>query len=253
MLNLLLAEIKKLKRTFVIPALLLVSAAVFAILTALLGVNTPKKELLGTLLTENVLAYFQVIGFLLTALFACYLFYREYSNQTLKTVLTIPVSRNKMITAKFILIFLVSVLISVFSWLGGFTVYLSITSGMVGAVEIAFDYLWRFAVSGITFFLTIAPFTLLTSVCRNYILPAVTAVGIAFLIIIVGDHAIASMFFPWSAFKNFVFKAPEYGGMSQIAFEKSNLPNWIGCITVTLTAIIGFAANYVWINIKDAA
>ena len=106
------------------------------------------------LFTEVNLHTTLVIGFPLYGVVIAYLFTREYTEDTLKNLLTIPVSRISFIISKFILLFL---------WIMMLTLLLGLIGSFPGfSTALLLCSLVKFLICGGLLFLLSSPIVLLT-------------------------------------------------------------------------------------------
>lgn len=126
----LLAEIEKLKRYALLSAgvLVVLLSALFGFAPVLAndGVHKDFALLMDNILESNCIYFFPAMILLLGGFIAR----REYTDDTLKNILTVPVSIRKLLAGKIIVLFLLTVLFSVLSVLFG--VVLSLMAGLPG-------------------------------------------------------------------------------------------------------------------------
>ena len=176
-----------------------------------------------------------MFNIVLFAIVVSYIFGREYTEHTLKTMMTIPISRGKFILGKY-LMFLILVAITflstcIFGYLGGVN-HITLT-GAIGCCKEIF-------ITNILLFLSFTPFVFLSLIVPNMVAAMVT--GAAFSI---GNLMISSTkyapYFPWSS--SYLIGANEIANYS--------------CSTATSLAIIlaasaaGAIISYIYFTKKD--
>mgnify|MGYP003307267861 CR=1 FL=1 len=136
--------------------------------------------------TQSFDALFSTVNMYMSALFAIllfsiiisYLFGREYNEHTLKTMLTIPISRGKFLASKY-LMFLVWILIltavtSVSTLLFGFA------AGLEGfSIGMFMDSFLQLLYSNVLLFLTFSPFVFISLLITNMVPAMIGGAGLA--------------------------------------------------------------------------
>lgn len=175
-----------------------------------------------------------IAGIFLFSLIAIWVFGREYSDRTLKDILSLPTSRSQIVAAKFTLVaawsIVVSVLVGVLSYGVGAAVQIPKWSSSValkGASTIAG-----------TAFLTmilILPVAFVASAGRGYLPPMAYTIFTLVLGMIFGATG-WGRYIPWSV-------PALYSG---VAGSEGVKPTAISFILVVLTGAIGVAATFYW-------
>lgn len=173
-------------------------------------------------------------GFMLFSLVVIWIFGREYSDRTLKDILAVPVSRSEIVAAKFLLLIVWSILLSILvlglSFIVGAAVDMPKWSSSVawsGIGSIA-------GCAGLTIVL-ILPVAFVSCAGRGYL----PGFGYTLLTLIVGMIFAATgwgIYIPWSVPGLFSGAAGSEGGQ----------PGALGFILVVLTGIIGVAVTFFW-------
>ncbi|MFZ5969852.1 MAG: ABC transporter permease [Bacillota bacterium] len=201
MINLLYTEIFKLKRSKLFFVSFL-GATVVPIMMFFMFISMRARN------PENILTFDQyfkqtdmftllLIGTLLFGLLATYIFNREYQEETLKNLLTIPVGRKSLIVSKLIIILGVILSLSLFSYVT------SLLLGFLGHFEgltigVLLKWLKGYLFSGTLLFLLTPSVILITILFKNYI-PTIgftIVVSVIGIILINSDY---SLVFPWTA------------------------------------------------------
>lgn len=182
LLDLIACEFQKLKRKRFVQ-LTIAAATLFPIpLTAvMLKDSLPFTNLFrGMFLFGDLLFLPCVLGIL-----ASMLFFMERDNDTLKNLLTIPISKTKILLAKLCILLVLSVVYSV-AGLGA-----TLVGGiLVGGVEQVLQYLLCSILAGVLIFLATLPAILLVILCnKNYIF----SVLLSFVYAIIGFLIVNSM------------------------------------------------------------
>jgi len=174
-------------------------------------------------------------GFILFVLIISWIFGREFVDGTLKDMLAVPVGRSGILLAKFIVMAIWSVALTLIIFVVGLMmgVIIKLPGGSIGV------FVHGIAPLTITALLAIAvtlPFGLFASVGRGYLLP----IGLAVLILMMTNlMAIIGWgeYFPWAV-------------PGLYAMEKSPLTAisyWI----VLLTGLAGMVGTYLWWKFAD--
>ena len=180
-----------------------------------------------------------MFNIVLFAIVVSYIFGREYTEHTLKTMMTIPISRGKFILGKYLMFFIWTMILvaitflstCIFGYLGGVN-HITLT-GAIGCCKEIF-------ITNILLFLSFTPFVFLSLIVPNMVAAMVT--GAAFSI---GNLMISSTnyapYFPWSS--SYLIGANEIANYS--------------CSTATSLAIIlaasaaGTIISYIYFTKKD--
>ena len=148
--------------------------------------------------TGTVTFFFQLlIGTMLIGLLGTYSFHREFQEKTLKSYITIPVSRLVMFFSKqvVLLIWTLSIMAFVFLLSLGIALPLGITNiTFPGIIE----YFWKIMAGGLFTLLGCLPIILLTIIYRNYLV----SIGVSIVITLVNTFVFRSKYitvFPWTS------------------------------------------------------
>ena len=172
-------------------------------------------------------------GMVLLAIIASYVFGREYSEETAKNMLALPVPRQWFVVAKFAVIFVwflaLSLLLSIEGYVIGTLVGLrGLTAGM--ALSAIKDIL----IAGLVGFLLVPAVTWIATLGRGYLPP----IGFTILMLLFGNVFGATgwgKWFPWSI-------APMLAGL---AGPRTEVLAPGSVVVLALTFVAGFAAT-VW-------
>lgn len=205
MLNLVYCELLKLKRSKI---LLLSILGVFStpcmMLIEALQTHFEHPELVFTLadIYSNSLLYMMLLtNMMIYVAITAYLFSREYTENSLKTILPVPVSRTAFITGKFVVLLLWFVLLTFVSW-AGILALLGLYHAFIGMdgfhVTVAIEWLFKFLSGSMLMFLTISPFAFIAEKTKGLVAPM-----IASAVIVMGSAALSNQelgaLYPWTA------------------------------------------------------
>lgn len=181
------------------------------------------------------------VGALGPSIVAVWVFGREYSDRVIKDLLALPVSRLNIVLAKFVIVFVWSLilllLLFIFSLVCGFLIDLE------GWNNVLFTKNLRIYL--ISALLTIALFpviSFITSVNRGYLLP----IGFAILFLIATQFVFIGLpgiipYFPWAI----------PGLCSGVAGPSAPKPEIISYVILGLTSFLGIAGTAAWWRYAD--
>jgi ABC-2 type transport system permease protein len=174
-------------------------------------------------------------GFLLFILIISWVFGREFADGTLKDMLAVPVQRSSILLAKFILVVIWSVALTVVIFVAGLAmgVLIKLPGGSVNVILQGSDLVLITASLAIV---VVLPFAFFASVGRGYLLP----VGLAFLTAML-TNLVAIIgwgeYFPWAV----------PGLYAQGKSSLTLVSYWI----VILTGLAGMMGTYLWWKFAD--
>ncbi|WP_019419932.1 ABC transporter permease [Paenibacillus sp. OSY-SE] len=242
MVNLVYTELLKLKRAkMFMVSLIGAAAAPLMVFIGYLDYKAKKPDmpvLFSEAFSQTNLYVLLLIGTLLYGVITAYLFNREYVEDTLKNLLTIPVSKISFIASKLVLLFIWILVLTLVAW--GLTFIL----GLIGQYEglnaaVLLQSLKQFLIGGSLLFLLSTPTIFVTFLFKNYV-PTIIFTAV----ITMGNVALANReykaLYPWSAVhviadNGFV---PEYPPLYSYA-------------AIIATAIIGLIATIVYFKKAD--
>src|SRR5690625_2359290 len=195
---------------------------------------TPFKELFYNVNLYTVL----IIGVPLYGVVTSYLFNREYTENTLKNILTTPVSRVSFIMSKTLLLFMWIMMLTVTAW--GITLVLGVLTQFNGLnISVLTESLKQFSIGGLLLFILSSPIILLTLVMKNYV-PTIIFTVVITLINVMGGNSEHRALFPWAA----------AGDIANNTLPLTYPPEY-SYIGITATALIGFTAMIVYFKKAD--
>lgn len=205
MLNLITCELLKLKHSkMVLLSVLGVLATPCMMLAGALQMHFEYPEKIFTLadIYDNSLVYVMLlINFIVYVAITAYLFSREYTENTLKTLLPIPVSRTTFIIGKILILFLWIMLLAFVTWAGIlalFSAYHVIFGMHSFSLNVAGLWLLKFLLGNILMFFTLSPFAFIAQKTRGLVVPM-----IASAVVVMSNAALSNQdmgaLFPWTA------------------------------------------------------
>ena len=131
------------------------------------------------LLFSNVNMYMSALfAILLYAIMISYLFGREYNEHTLKTMLTIPVSRGKFLLSKYVMFLVWILILTVVTTLS--TMVLGFVAGLDGfSLKLFIDSFAQLLFANVLLFLTFSPFVFISLFITNMVPAMVGGAGLA--------------------------------------------------------------------------
>lgn len=247
MLNLIYCELLKLKRSkMLFISIIGVFATPGMMLIAALQKNFKYPDVTFTLTdiySESLLYIMLLINLIIYIAITAYLFSREYIENTLKTILPIPISRTAFIFGKFSVLFLWIIMLTVITWAGIFGLFgfYQFFIGLDGfSFTVACKWLMRFLVGGMLMFLTISPFAYIAGKTKGIESPAIVSA-----VIVMGSVALSNQdlgaLYPWTSTYFLVA-----GRLESIIYP---IPLVIGIIILVST--IGFLATFYYFEKED--
>ncbi len=142
-----------------------------------------------------------LFGLIVYTVIAAYLFSREHTEKTLKTILTVPVSKISFILSKFIMLFIWIMTLTIVSWAGMF-ILAALYKVLFGLAEfslaVAIPYFGKMLLGGILMFLMSSPFAFLALWTKGLVVPIIAAATIVMGNVALSNEALGAVF-PWTA------------------------------------------------------
>lgn len=247
MLNLILCELIKLKRSKMIPfSIMGVLSTPMLMLLEALQTHFDKPELAFTLAdiyNNSVLYSMLITNMLIYVAITAFLFSREYLENTLKTIIPIPVSRSKLLIGKFCALLLWIVALNFVTWAGIFMVcglYHIIFTLEKYSFSVAIQWLPKYLLGGILMFFTISPFAFVAEKTKGFVAPVIGSA-----VIVMGSAALANhdwgAFYPWTA----IFF------MVQGKINSNGYITALSIIIVLLLSAAGFVLTFYHLKTED--
>lgn len=248
MVNLIFTEVLKLKRSYML-FITLAGASVAPFINFLIFITIQRTDIaeltevatidFATYANQTNLFVILMIGILLYGLLTTYTFSREYQEDTLKNLLTIPVNRTMLILSKCLLILgwiqLLTIyalgLSLIFSWLGNF-----------GGISI--EAIWQvsktYILTGLLMFLLVMPVALLTIIFRSFVASIALTIGIVIISIVVMNSEYLAVY-PWTASLQII----------DPFIEIAKYPYWYSWAVILIPGLIGLVATIIYFNQQD--
>jgi bacitracin transport system permease protein len=162
----------------------------------------PEEVFTFTDIYDHSLLYIMIItNMMIYVTITAYLFSREYSESTLKTVLPIPVSRVKFVTGKFCALLLWIIMLTIVTWTGILALS-GLCHALIGldgfSFNIAVEWLLKFLLGNLLVYLTISPFALIAVKTKGFVAPVISST-----VIVMGSAALCNQdlgaLYPWTA------------------------------------------------------
>jgi len=247
LLNIISCEMKKLKNSkiiilciigaFAVPAMMLIEA---------IQTHFEHPERIFTLgdIYDNSLLYAMLLmNMMICVAITSYIFSREYLDNTLKTVLPIPVSRVNLLIGKYIVTLLLTLLINIITWAGILLfsgIYHSIFTISEFSFNVALQWLVKFLYSGILMFITVSPFSYLSMKTKGFVAPMVISAAV-----VMGSAALTNQplgaLYPWTA-TFFLIKG---------TLASKGYPIILSIIIILLISLFGFIATFKYFCNED--
>jgi ABC-2 type transport system permease protein len=182
-----------------------------------------------------------VMGVMGPGIVSIWIFGREYSDRTVKDLLALPVSRFKIVSSKFIVIFSWSILLLFILFVSG------ILTGLIvkldGWTKESFIHCCRiYTVSSLLTILLCTPVALITSISRGYLLPVAYVILTLMItqLVFLGLPSITP-YFPWAI--------PAL--CSGISGPANPNPENISYFILATTSFLGFCGTAGWWQFAD--
>lgn len=205
MLNLITCELLKLKHSkMVLLSVLGVLATPCMMLAGALQMHFEYPDKIFTLadIYDNSLVYAMLlINFIVYVTVTAYLFSREYSENTLKMLLPIPVSRTAFIVGKFLVLFLWIMLLTIVTWAGIlalFSLYHVIFGMHSFSLNVAGLWLLKFLLGNILMFFTLSPFAFIAQKTKGLVVPMIASAVVVMSSAALSNQDMGALF-PWTA------------------------------------------------------
>jgi len=241
--SLLYTELLKLKRSkmFFISILGSSVAPILIVVASFLHMKTKTNVdpvLFEELFFQGNLYTVVILGVPLYGVVTAYLFIREYLEDTLKNLLTIPVSRNSLIMSKSILLFMWIMFLSIFTWC--LTLGLGVLFQFEGlSVSLILQSFGQFIWGGVLLFVLSSPIIFITLWFKNYV-PTIISTIVITLMNVMASNSEHRDLFPWAA-------------AGDIATDTmlSTYPAMYSFILIGITSIVGWVLTIVYFNRVD--
>ena len=240
MLTFIQMEFLKLKRSKIF--LLSLMGAVLPPLLMFIAVTAFDEGQSFETLFSNVNMYMSAMfAVLIFAIIISYLFGREYNEHTLKTMLTIPVSRGKFLISKYIMFLVWIVILTVATTLS--TLIFGFIAGLEGfTLNLFVKSFAQLLFANVLLFLTFSPFVFISLLITNMVPAMVGGATLSLInLMIYGQN--------WAPFVPWV--CPYLIASGEIVEYSTNIMVSYGVILATF--LIGLAISYIYFTKKDVA
>lgn len=240
MLTFIQMEFLKLKRSNIF--LLSLGGAILPPLLMFIAVTTFGEGNTFDMLFTNVNMYMSALfAVLLFAIIISYLFGREYNEHTLKTMLTIPISRGKFLLAKYVMFLVWILIITVATSLS--TVIFGFVAGLEGfTLKLFIDSFAQLLYANVLLFLTFSPFVFLSLFITNMVPAMVGGASLTLVNMMIYGQTWAP-YVPWVC--------PYLIASGEIAEYSTSITVSYGIILATF--VIGLAISYIYFTRKDVS
>ena len=238
MFELIEGEFLKLKRSRMFTITLL-GSLVPAILLLVMMIKI-ESTFTYSLLFEQSLEYVTLLfGFLLYILLATYIFNREYTEHTLKTILTTPLSKTKLLIGKYLMFFIWAFIITTITFTG--TVIAAYLGGISDiTLSVGLNSYKEMLISEILLCLSFSPFVVLSLVMPNMVFSMVAGAIFSIINLFVYTSKYAP-YIPWCS--------PYLISSNEIANYSCNTATSLAILLATFA--IGLTISYIYFTKKD--
>src|SRR5699024_7906725 len=164
---------------------------------------------------------------------------REYVENTIKNILTIPVSRVSFIMSKTLLLFMWIMMLTMIAWF--LTLFLGLLTQFDGLViSLLVESFKEFSIGGVLLFILSTPILLVTFVMKNYV-PTIIFTVVISLINVMGGSSEHRALFPCAA----------AGDIAKHTLPSTYPPEY-SYTAIIVTALTGFIALIVYFKKTDS-
>ena len=197
--------------------------------------------------TQSFDALFSTVNMYMSALFAIllfsiiisYLFGREYNEHTLKTMLTVPISRGKFLISKYVMFLIWILILTVVTSIS--TLAFGFVAGLSGfTLQLFINSFAELLFANILLFLTFSPFVFISLFITNMVPAMVGGASLTLVSLLVNGQSWAP-YVPWAC--------PYLISSGEIADYGVSLIIPYGVILVTF--LIGIVVSYIYFTKKD--
>ena len=240
MLTFIEMEFLKLKRSKIF--LLSLMGAILPPLLMFIAVTTFDEGQTFEMLFTNVNMYMSAMfAVMIFAIIISYLFGREYNEHTLKTMLTIPVSRGKFLASKYIMFLVWIVILTVVTSLS--TLIFGFVAGMDGfSIKLFVESFAQLLYANVLLFLTFSPFVFISLFITNMVPAMVGGAALTLVNLMVYGQNWAP-FVPWVC--------PYLIASGEIAEYSTGIT--ISYAIILATFIIGLVISYIYFTKTDVS
>ena len=182
-----------------------------------------------------------LFAILLFAIMISYLFGREYNEHTLKTMLTIPVSRGKFLMSKYVMFLAWILILTVVTSMS--TMAFGFVAGLEGfSIKIVVDSFLQLLFANVLLFLTFSPFVFVSLLITNMVPAMVGGAGLTLVNMLIYGQTWAP-YVPWVC--------PYLIASGEIAEYSASVTVSYGIILATF--VIGLVISYIYFTRTDVS
>lgn len=182
-----------------------------------------------------------LFAILLFAIMISYLFGREYNEHTLKTMLTIPVSRGKFLMSKYIMFLAWILILTVVTSMS--TMAFGFVAGLEGfSIKIVVDSFLQLLFANVLLFLTFSPFVFVSLLITNMVPAMVGGAGLTLVNMLIYGQTWAP-YVPWVC--------PYLIASGEIAEYSASVTVSYGIILATF--VFGLVISYIYFTRTDVS
>lgn len=238
MLTFIKMEFLKLKRSKIF--LLSLIGAILPPLLMFIAVTSFDEGQSFEMLFANMNMYMSLMfAVLIFAIIISYLFGREYNEHTLKTMLTIPISRGKFLLSKYLMFLVWIVILTIVTSL--LTLIFGFAANLEGfSIKIVVDSFAELLYANVLLFLTFSPFVFVSLLITNMVPAMIGGAGLALVNLMVYGQNWAP-FVPWVC--------PYLIASGEISQYTANIS--LSYVIILATFAIGLVISYVYFKKTD--
>lgn len=238
MLTFIKMEFLKLKRSKIF--LLSLIGAILPPLLMFIAVTSFDEGQSFEMLFANMNMYMSLMfAVLIFAIIISYLFGREYNEHTLKTMLTIPISRGKFLLSKYLMFLVWIVILTIVTSLS--TLIFGFAANLEGfSIKIVVDSFAELLYANVLLFLTFSPFVFVSLLITNMVPAMIGGAGLALVNLMVYGQNWAP-FVPWVC--------PYLIASGEISQYTANIS--LSYVIILATFAIGLVISYVYFKKTD--
>jgi len=191
------------------------------------------------MLEQTNLYVLLLFGVIVYGVIAAFLFSREYTENTLKLVLTVPVSKGAFLITKLLMLFLWMMILTAVAWVS--TLVLSIVGNAAEFnVNVIIQSLEEYFLGSFLLYFSMSPFVFLTLWHKNLVSPIIAAATV-----VLGNVALANqdlaVLFPWTS--------PYLIASGDIAKYHYSIETAL--VIIFAVSVIGFFASFIYFKKQD--
>lgn len=238
MLTFIEMEFLKLKRSSIF--LLSLMGAILPPLLMFIAVVVFNETNSFDVLFTNVNMYMSALfAVLLFSIIISYLFGREYNEHTLKTMLTIPISRGKFLMSKYVMFLVWILILTIVTSLS--TLIFGFIAGLEGfTLKLFADSFYQLLLSNVLMFLSFSPFVFISLFVTNMVPAMIGGAGLTLVNMLIDGQA-WSPYVPWLC--------PYLISSGEIAQYSTGVTVSYGVVLATF--VIGVIISYIYFTRKD--